>query len=109
MALYDYDPLRCSPSDNPDFELELKEGSLVKVFGQEMADGFMVGEVSHHPSQASPVLTGSILSRQLSGRRGLVPATFVTEVRGPLSSEVKVHNSVFLSFPEDPHLLPPPP
>lgn len=62
VALYDYDPLKCSPSDNPDFELELKEGSLVKVFGQEMADGFMVGEVSRHSSQASPVLTAFSLS-----------------------------------------------
>ena len=53
VALYDYDPLKCSPSDNPEFELELKEGSLVKVFGQEMDDGFLVGEVSPHPNQAS--------------------------------------------------------
>ena len=48
MVLYDYDPAKCSPSDNPEFELSLKEGNLVKVFGEEMSDGFLVGEVRGH-------------------------------------------------------------
>ncbi len=46
MALYDYDPVTCSPSDNPEFELAFKEGNLVRVLGKEMEDGFLVGEVS---------------------------------------------------------------
>ncbi len=46
VALYDYTPATCSPSDNPEFELAFKEGNLVRVLGQEMEDGFLVGEVS---------------------------------------------------------------
>lgn len=45
MALYDYDAAKCSPSDNPEFELSFKEGDLILVHGQEK-DGFLVGEVS---------------------------------------------------------------
>ena len=45
MALYDYNPLMSSPSDNPEFELTLREGNLIKVFGQELAEGYLVGEV----------------------------------------------------------------
>lgn len=44
MALYDYDPMKCSPSDNPEFELSFKEGDFIKVYGKEK-DGFLVGEV----------------------------------------------------------------
>lgn len=45
VALYDYDPQKSSPSANPEFELCVKEGNLVKVFGMEMSDGFLMGEV----------------------------------------------------------------
>ena len=45
VALYDYDPQKSCPSTNPEFELCLKEGNLVKVFGMEMSDGFLMGEV----------------------------------------------------------------
>ena len=45
IALYDYDPVKSSPCDHPEFELALCEGDLLMVYGQEMEDGFMVGEV----------------------------------------------------------------
>ena len=60
VALYDYIPTKCSPNENPEFELELREGALVKIVGQELTDGFLVGEIDGH--------------------RGLVPAAFISEV-----------------------------
>ncbi len=45
IALYDYDPVKSSPCDHPEFELALSEGDLLKVYGREMEDGFIVGEV----------------------------------------------------------------
>ena len=45
IGLYDYNPLTSSPSPNPEFELGFKEGSLMKIFGREMSDGYFVGEV----------------------------------------------------------------
>ncbi|XP_064383629.1 early endosome antigen 1-like isoform X3 [Halichondria panicea] len=63
IALYDYDPVKSSPCDHPEFELALCEGDLLMVYGQEMEDGFMVGE--------------------LNGQRGLVPASFINEVKKP--------------------------
>jgi hypothetical protein len=32
---------------NPEFELGFKEGSLVKVFGEQMSDGYYIGEVGY--------------------------------------------------------------
>ena len=45
VALYDYNPLKHSPSDHPEFELGFKQGDIIIVSGQEK-DGFLVGEVS---------------------------------------------------------------
>ena len=47
VALYDYDPVKCSPNEHPEFELSFKEGALLKVYGGEMEDGFLAGEVGH--------------------------------------------------------------
>ncbi len=38
--------MKSSPCDHPEFELALCEGDLLKVYGREMEDGFVVGEVS---------------------------------------------------------------
>lgn len=45
MALYDYDPFKSSPCEHPEFELSFSEGDLIRIYGQEMEDGFMAGEV----------------------------------------------------------------
>jgi len=45
IALYDYDPVKSSPCEHPEFELSFCEGDLIKVYGREMEDGFMSGEV----------------------------------------------------------------
>ena len=37
-----------SASATPEFELSFKEGSLIKVFGQKMSDGYYIGEVQLH-------------------------------------------------------------
>ena len=59
VALYDYDPQKSSPSPNPEFELQLREGNLVKVFGREMSDGFLMGEVrSMHTTTVAVVCLG---------------------------------------------------
>ena len=45
IALYDYDPFKSSPCEHPEFELSFSEGDLIRIYGQEMDDGFMAGEV----------------------------------------------------------------
>lgn len=45
LGLYDYDPKTSSSSENPEFELSFKEGSMLKIFGHKMSDGYYVGEV----------------------------------------------------------------
>lgn len=45
LGLYDYNPQTSSSSANPEFELSFKEGSLIKILGQQMSDGYYVGEV----------------------------------------------------------------
>lgn len=43
-ALYDYNPMKHSPNDNPEFELAFKQGDIISVHGREK-DGYLVGEV----------------------------------------------------------------
>lgn len=60
VAIYDYDPEEMSPNDNPEEELGLKEGQVLKVFGDVGEDGFFMAE--------------------LNGKRGLVPSNFIEEL-----------------------------
>lgn len=45
LALYDYDPFKSSPNQNPAAEMGFKEGDIVKVFDTSRKDGFFVGKV----------------------------------------------------------------
>lgn len=45
LAICDYNPMTSSASTNPEFELQFKEGDLIKIFGEKMEDGFCIGEV----------------------------------------------------------------
>eukprot|EP00794_Sanderia_malayensis_P005320 gene5320-5989_t len=57
VAVYDYDPLRQSPSKDKSKELNLRKGQYVTVIGDMRPDGFYLGEVD--------------------GRQGLVPGDFL--------------------------------
>lgn len=63
LGLYDYEPLLSSASANPEFELSFKEGSLVKVFGQKMSDGYYIGEVQLHTSIVQEIFCSNKLNR----------------------------------------------
>ncbi len=62
VALFEYDPYKMSPNqDSCEEELPFKEGDLIKVFGEQDADGFLFGE--------------------LNGRSGFIPCNMVTELQ----------------------------
>merc|ERR1712008_612271 len=62
VALFDYDPPTMSPNpDACDEELPFREGQLIKVHGEEDADGFYWGEAG--------------------GVKGYVPCNMVSEVQ----------------------------
>ncbi|XP_071089671.1 centrosome-associated protein CEP250-like isoform X1 [Haliotis cracherodii] len=63
MGVYDYDPRHHSPHDYTGYELAFRAGDVIEVFGQLRPDGFYHG--------------------QISGKRGLVPASFLEEVPPP--------------------------
>ena len=46
LATCDYDPSRASSSAHSEFELLFKEGDLLKVYGEKMADDYYIAEVS---------------------------------------------------------------
>lgn len=46
LAVCDYNPISSSSSSHPEFELQFKEGDLIKVFGEKMPDGYYIGDVS---------------------------------------------------------------
>ena len=80
IGLYDYDPNTSSSNMNPEFELKFKEGSLIKVFGKMMSDGYFIGEVLFACiiyCEARSVYL--IIIMQLNGQRGLVPADFIAD------------------------------
>jgi hypothetical protein len=60
LALYDYDPSELSPNVDAEVELTFRTGDMLLVYGDMDDDGFYMGE--------------------LSGRRGLVPSNFLTDV-----------------------------
>lgn len=45
VALYDYDPFKSSPNQNPAAEMSFKEGDILKVFNTFRKDGYFVGKV----------------------------------------------------------------
>ena len=62
IALFDYDPFKMSPNtDSCQEELPFKEGQLIKIFGEQDADGFFYGESS--------------------GRFGYIPCNMVSELQ----------------------------
>lgn len=88
-ALYDYDPAESSPNDpdDEDEELTLREGDIVRIFGEMEDDGFYMGE---H------------VGGDYVGHRGVVPSNFIEEIEGyeaPADSEIEgVENTVIGSF-----------
>ena len=54
IALFDYDPYKSSPNQNPSLELQFNEGDLLKVYDTSRSDGFYHAEVfpSHLLSQS---------------------------------------------------------
>lgn len=57
VAVYDYDPLKQSPSKDKSKELNLRKGQYVTVIGDMRPDGFYIGDID--------------------GRQGLVPGDFL--------------------------------
>ena len=45
VALYDYDPFKSSPNQNPAAEMSFKEGDILQVFNTFRKDGYFVGKV----------------------------------------------------------------
>ena len=45
IALFDYDPYKSSPNQNPSLELQFNEGDLLKVYDTSRSDGFYHAEV----------------------------------------------------------------
>ncbi|KAG8176190.1 hypothetical protein JTE90_015386 [Oedothorax gibbosus] len=63
IARYSYDPIKQSPNENPEAELNLTAGDYVLIFGDMDEDGFFNGEL-------------------LDGQKGLVPSNFVEKLTG---------------------------
>lgn len=61
QAMFDYDPARCSPNDEPESELLLEAGDYMFVCGDMDEDGFYFAEL-------------------LDGRQGLVPSNFIRKL-----------------------------
>ncbi|CAF4652800.1 unnamed protein product [Rotaria sp. Silwood1] len=61
IALFDYDPPAMSPNQNSDEELPFKQGQIIKIFGDQDADGFYIGQTEN-------------------GHTGYVPSNMVSEV-----------------------------
>ncbi|XP_065071274.1 uncharacterized protein LOC135695965 isoform X3 [Rhopilema esculentum] len=66
IALFDYDPYKSSPNQNPALELQFSEGDLLKVYDTSRSDGFYHAEVR--------------------GKKGLVPSNFIEEISMPENS-----------------------
>jgi DNA mismatch repair ATPase MutL len=63
IALFEYDPFKMSPNtDSCQEELPFKEGELIKVYGEQDADGFYYGESA-------------------KGRFGYIPCNMVSELQ----------------------------
>ena len=60
LALYSYDPYTMSPNDNPEIELQFKEGDIIRIQPDMDKYGFYQGE--------------------MEGHQGLIPSNFVTEL-----------------------------
>ncbi|CAF1545622.1 unnamed protein product [Adineta ricciae] len=61
IALFDYDPNAMSPNQDSEEELPFKKGQLIKIFGDQDADGFYIGQSEN-------------------GRTGYVPSNMVSEL-----------------------------
>ena len=75
VALFDYDPLKMSPNtDSCQEELPFKKGQLIKIYGEQDADGFFYGESN--------------------GRSGYIPCNMVSEVQSDEQEVLsKINNS----------------
>lgn len=71
IALFDYDPNAMSPNKDNDEELPFKEGQLIRIYGDQDADGFYVGETEN-------------------GRTGFVPSNMVSEIQLD-DAEIEAH------------------
>jgi RIMS-binding protein 2 len=63
VSLFEYDPVKMSPNTDCSEELPFNEGQLIKVFGDQDADGFYYGESN--------------------GRSGFIPCNMIEEVQDP--------------------------
>ncbi|CAF0754435.1 unnamed protein product [Adineta steineri] len=71
IALFDYDPNAMSPNKDNDEELPFKEGQLIRIYGDQDADGFYVGQTEN-------------------GRSGFVPSNMVSEIQLD-DAEIEAH------------------
>ncbi|CAF2154725.1 unnamed protein product [Rotaria magnacalcarata] len=61
ITLFDYDPKAMSPNENSEEELPFKQGQIIKIYGNQDADGFYIGQTEN-------------------GHIGYVPSNMVSEV-----------------------------
>ncbi|UJR37905.1 hypothetical protein I4U23_030593 [Adineta vaga] len=71
IALFDYDPNAMSPNKDNEEELPFKEGQLIRIYGDQDADGFYIGQTEN-------------------GRTGYVPSNMVSEVQLD-DAEIEAH------------------
>ncbi|CAF0993409.1 unnamed protein product [Rotaria sp. Silwood1] len=71
IALFDYDPNAMSPNKDNEEELPFKEGQLIRIYGDQDADGFYVGQTEN-------------------GRTGYVPSNMVSEIQLD-DAEIEAH------------------
>ncbi|CAF3862642.1 unnamed protein product [Rotaria magnacalcarata] len=71
IALFDYDPNAMSPNKDNEEELPFKEGQLIRIYGDQDADGFFIGQTEN-------------------GRTGYVPSNMVSEIQLD-DAEIEAH------------------
>ncbi|CAF2720501.1 unnamed protein product [Rotaria sp. Silwood2] len=93
IALFDYDPQAMSPNQNSDEELPFKQGQIIKIFGDQDADGFYIGQTDN-------------------GLTGYVPSNMVSEVEAADSENESTITTVSskgrtssVSAPKSPKLI----
>ncbi|CAF3667502.1 unnamed protein product [Rotaria sordida] len=90
VALFDYDPQAMSPNQNSDEELPFKQGQIIKIYGNQDADGFYIGQTEN-------------------GQTGYVPSNMVSEVevsdsenQSTITTVSTKHRTSSLSTPKSP-------
>ncbi|CAF1060966.1 unnamed protein product [Adineta ricciae] len=71
IGLFDYDPNAMSPNKDNEEELPFKEGQLIRIYGDQDADGFYIGQTEN-------------------GRTGFVPSNMISEVQLD-DAEIEAH------------------